>query len=140
VKSVDASKDIVQEVIFEMWKKKDTIEFTASIKSYLFRSVHNRSLNFLKAKSNNLSDIEDYDIPVDEPEKNQQLLDAELLSEKIKNEIDNLPEKCRIVFILSRYEEKSYKEISEMLDISIKTVENHVSKALKLLRKNLSYE
>jgi len=57
---------------------------------------------------------------------------------KINQTLDDLPEKCRQIFVMSRYEELKYKEIAEKLDISIKTVETQMSKALKALRKNLA--
>ncbi|MBK9567431.1 MAG: sigma-70 family RNA polymerase sigma factor [Saprospiraceae bacterium] len=62
---------------------------------------------------------------------------ADELQYKINKVISNLPEKCRLVFVLSRFEEMSYSDISKELDISVKTVENHISKALKVLRENI---
>lgn len=138
VQSIDASKDIVQEVIMELWKKKDTIDINTSLLAYLQRSVQNRSINYIKAKANNLGNLDALDKIEDGAYSNQVLMEAEELKERITEAIESLPDKCKIVFALSRYQEKSYQEISETLGISIKTVENHISKALKILRKNLS--
>ena len=63
-----------------------------------------------------------------------EMLEEHDLQRRLKAALDKLPEKCRIVFLMSRYDELSYAEISQQLDISVKTVENQIGKALKLLR------
>lgn len=68
----------------------------------------------------------------------QQLIEAEQLQSRIDQAIDGLPARCRVIFVLSRFEELSYKEIAEHLDISPKTVENQIAKALRLLREALA--
>lgn len=131
------SEDIVQEVLTEMWKKRETIEISGSIVGYLKRSVYYRSLNFVKAKANQMQDLdtvahfENKDISIEEDIYGQELF------EEIDEVVQSLPERCKAVFALSRYEEMSYKEIGEALNISTKTVENQISKALGILRKSI---
>lgn len=128
------AEDLTQEVFFELWRKKEGIAFTISIKAYLRRAVVNKALNHIRDRKK-ITDDEDKLLNVESvaPSVNQ-LLDAEELQQLIDRSIDTLPEKCRVVFVLSRFEEMSYQEIADHLGISIKTVENQIVKALKHLR------
>ncbi len=134
VKHREIAEDLVQELFLEIWNKRDRINITSSFKSYLSRSIVNRSLNWLRA---NKQVFEDAETGLMHKTDNYSI-SAEIQKDELEsylNEcIDELPEKCRLVFILSRYEELSYKEIANKLEISVKTVENQISKALKLLR------
>ena len=129
------AEDIAQEVFVEVWKRKDAIEINASLKGYLRRTAVNKTLNHLRKKKLELDDGGDELGAVSyDGASSQQKLEAQDLKEIIHKTIDSLPERCRIIFGLSRFEELSYREISEKLDISIKTVENQMSKALKIIR------
>jgi len=133
----DEAKEIVQEVFTNLWLKKEEITTEKSIKSYLYTSVRNRCLNFIrdhkKFQSQLLDvDIADYDMQIENDPSGISDLES-----KINIAIDKLPEKCAEVFKLSRFEEMKYKDISEKLNISIKTVEAQISKALKHLREEL---
>lgn len=129
-----SAEDVVQEVLMELWRKRDQLDKDSSVIAYVKRSVYNRSLNFVKSKAlqfesdDKLIHHDNNDISVVE-----NLVVNETLT-SVKEAVQNLPIKCRTVFALSRYEEKSYKEISNELGISVKTVENQISKALKTLR------
>ena len=134
---LDDAKEIVQDVFINLWNKRETISSEKSVKSYLFTSVKNRCFNFIrdnkKFRSNVLDiDIADYEVTFE----NDSFSEPELQT-KINNAINKLPEKCRQVFKLSRIEELKYKEIADKLSISVKTVEAQMSKALKVLRKEL---
>ncbi len=137
VKKREVAEDLVQDLFLEIWNKRETLNITSSIKSYLFRSIVNRSLNWLRANKQIFDEVDegvtnrsdDYNI-THTMQKNE-------LEDYITSCIDELPEKCRLVFILSRFEELSYKEIASKLEISVKTVENQISKALKLLRSKM---
>jgi len=118
------AEDLVQEVFFEIWKKRERLEFRTSVGAYLRRAVTNRALNYIRAKK---MDFEGEDAA-----------EIDDLQQLINDSIDLLPEKCRAVFAMSRFEEMKYAEIAESLGISIKTVENHISKALKLLKARVS--
>lgn len=130
------AEDIVQEVFYELFKKSDSLEIT-SLSSYLKRAVHNRALNKIK-KNKEIFDSDDINIELgDKSPDSQEILEYKELSDYLNDVIDNLPEKCRVVFILNRFEELSYKEVAVKLDISVKTVENQISKALRILRKEM---
>lgn len=132
-------EDIAQEIFAELWIKKDTIHIHTSIAAYMRRMAISRALNHIRdTKKYNWDEL---DMSSDATrEKNyqdasviQHMEEAEL-KDRIEAAIQKLPEKCRIVFLLSRYDELSYSEISRQLNISVKTVENQIGKALKLLR------
>lgn len=130
-------EDLVQEVFYEIWKKKGQIQVSASIKAYLRRAAVNRSLNYIRDQKIKFG--QDDKIPILESREDSvtEKIEAEDLKVIIDHHIDQLPERCRVVFVLSRFEDMSYKEIAGELDISVKTVENQVSKALKYLREAL---
>lgn len=141
VKDPEAAREIVQEAFVNLWEKRDSIDQDRNIRSYLATGIYNRSLNWLRdnrkfnvslLELENLSDtagIESVD--------NDNLAETEL-HELIQKSINELPEKCREVFVLSRYENMKYKEIADQLDISVKTVEAQMSKALQHLRLRLA--
>ena len=137
LKDVDASEEVVQEVLYKLWTNKDSLIITSSIQSYLFRAVRNASLNVLK----HVNIREDYKMH-NEYERDDELSseDEMIVSEldlKIRKAIDLLPIERKKVFLLSRYEGLKYKEIAEKLNISVSTVENQMVKALKFLRTEL---
>ncbi len=133
----DKVKDIVHDVFINIWEKGELYENDALVKAYLFTSVKNRCFNFIRdQKKFNKEGDDAFNYQGASQENNA--TEFKELEELIRKEIENLPEKCKEVFILSRYEELKYAEIAEKLDISVKTVEAHMSKALKILRENLS--
>lgn len=140
VRDRDTACDIVQHVFIKLWDNIEKVNITSSEKSYLHRAVINTSLNYIeKNKKITLhSDLTSLENKVtteisddDKEDKNKKL--NKLLYEAI----DELPPKCREVFILSRVENMKNQEIANHLDISLKTVEKHVGKALKYLRQKL---
>ena len=138
VKDLDTAKEIVQDVFLGLWQKKETIDLSKPVKSYLSSSVRNRCLNYLrdhKKFAAGFVDIEEtiIGLPEQQPDK---LVEAEI-SRKIETVLNKLPEKCREIFILSRYERLKYHEIADRLAISIKTVETQMSKALQHMRTGL---
>ena len=133
----DKVKDIVHDVFINIWEKDELYEADALVKGYLFTSVKNRCFNYLRDnKKFNKEGDEAYNY--DMPHQQHNPTEYKELEHIIKNEINKLPDKCKEVFMLSRYEELKYAEIAMRLDISIKTVEAHISKALKILRENLA--
>lgn len=132
------TEDLAQEVFYELWKKRAKINIKTSLKAYLKRATLNKALNYIRDQK---IDFRNAPPKVDLESKNttiDQAIEADNLQQKIDRAIDSLPEKCRLVFVLSRFEEMSYQQIADTLDISIKTVENQISKALKSLRKSLA--
>lgn len=137
VKDADIAEDIVQEVISDIWQKREDIQIRTSIDAYIYRSCRNKALNHIRAQKVNWEDEQQL-IGFESNITNADLtLEAEELHQRIQNAINDLPEKCGIIFSLSRFEGMSYQEISESLDISIKTVEGQMSKALKLMREKI---
>lgn len=133
----DTAQDICQKVFVRLWEKRAEMDPDRSIASYLFTSVKNRCLNHIrdhKKYRSRLLDVEcgDFDIGVTE----DHFVLGEL-QDRIEEALNALPAKCREVFELSRYEQKKYREIADHLGISQKTVEAHMSRALRSLRENL---
>jgi len=138
VKDEDDSYDIVQQVFVKFWDKRFDVDIDDNIKAYLHRATKNTALNFID-KNKRKVDFDDAalaDMSEHSEEDNSDFLSGEV-EEAIRKAIADLPEKCQIVFNLSRYSEKSNKEIAEELDINLKTVEKHISRALKELRVKL---
>ncbi len=130
----DDAREVVQQVFITIWEKRQEIDLSVSLKSYLFTSVHNRSLNMIRDRKK-FSGAEVPDVPGKWDVSN--VIESMELEEKIMEVIGTLPEKCREVFELSRFDGLKYNEIADKLDISVKTVENQMSKALKILREKL---
>jgi RNA polymerase sigma-70 factor, ECF subfamily len=139
VKDLDSAKEIVQEVFLGIWQKKETIDLSKSVKSYLTTSVRNRCLNHLRnQKKFNSEIIEIEDTTAGNHYQQADKLVEEEVRRKIESAIKELPEKCREIFILSRYERLKYQQIADHLDISVKTVETQMSKALQQMRIRLA--
>ena len=138
VNDSDEAEEVVQQTMINLWEKRNTLEITTSFKSYLYRAVHNASLNKIRqSKVKQLYTIEKvYEGEHFAEQASHKVIQSEL-EQQIQTAIDKLPEQCRLVFKLSRFEDMKYAEIATHLDISIKTVENHMGKALKLLRGHL---
>ncbi|OIP84552.1 MAG: hypothetical protein AUK44_02155 [Porphyromonadaceae bacterium CG2_30_38_12] len=129
------AEDIVQRVFCKLWDQHESLEIRTSLKSYLYRVVHNESLNFAHQHRNR--EQINYEIAVSQGEYYEQVYEqiaASDLQRSIDMSIKLLPDQCRKVFEMSRIEQKSYSEIAKQLNISVNTVENHISKALRLLR------
>ncbi len=133
------SEDLVQNVFLRLWEKKSTLHITSSLRNYLFRSCHNEYLMHLRKQKKEIDLLDELKWKAlfqlyQENEKTQQ--EADWL--KIESAIEKLPKKCQEVFKLSRFEQKKHKEIAEILGISTKTVEIHITKALRFLKTNVS--
>lgn len=145
VNDTDLAEDIVQDSFFELWVKRDTIQFDGAVKSYLFKSVYNRSINVLNKRYQNKEcnlnvDNENdilYQYMADHIQNSEQSLLLKELETEISSLIKMLPPQCQKVFILSRMYGLKNREIAEQLNISIKTVEKHISKALFELKTHL---
>jgi RNA polymerase sigma-70 factor, ECF subfamily len=139
VRDIDIAKEIVHDIFVKLWEKRDSIDAAKAVKSYLYTSVNNGCLNYIRdnKKFADSSELINYAKNEQNAQISDKLVEIEI-SKKISETLDNLSEKCKQVFILSRYEGKKYSEIAEELGISVKTVEAHISKALKELRINLA--
>ena len=136
LKDEQDTEDVIQELFLALWKNHSHLKgINYSLKSYLKKSVINKSINKIK-KRRYFEDITSELVLLRYREDVEETDHLEL-ENQMKKLIDALPPKCRTVFVLSRYEELKYKEIAKKLDISIKTVENQISKALKILREKI---
>ncbi len=135
---MDEAEEVVQQMFLNVWEKRTVIEISVSFKSYLYRAVHNACLNKLKQnKVRKLYADEQIQTTEEAYEHTSQTILKTELEKQIHNAINALPEQCRLVFKLSRFEEMKYAEIATHLGISVKTVENHMGKALKIMREQL---
>ena len=139
VKDLDTAKEITHDVFINLWEKRNEIDSGKPLGSYLFTSVRNRCLNYIR-------DFKKFDKTVDITEnpgysqlaENVDPVEIMELEERINLAIDSLPDKCREIFIMNRFRDLKYAEIAKELDISVKTVEAQMSRALKTLRQKLA--
>lgn len=141
VSDKDQAQDLAQEVFIRLWKKRAQLEINTSFGAYLHKMAINEALSFLrknKRQEDKISQLNTNPIPsAYSATDGEALLIEKELKDQVTAAIDALPPRCRAIFQLSRYEELSYREISEKLEISIKTVEHQMGKALKILRISL---
>ncbi len=132
------AEDIVQKMFCRLWDQRNKIEIHTSIKSYLYKMVHNDSLNRIKQQKIREGHHQYLAYAMNSTVENtSDLATHNELNKKIEAAIGNLPPRCREVFELSRFEYLSYAEIAQKLDIASGTVEKQIMKALRLLRVEL---
>ncbi len=138
VQDKDEAEEIVQSTFISLWEKKETLEIRTAVRPYLYAMVRNACLNVLKHEKVKKEHAA-VQLAMGERSSDSvaRMVMASELETRIYEAMDTLPEQCRLVFKLSRFEELKYSEIAEHLNISIKTVENHMGKALKLMREQL---
>ncbi|MBN1339811.1 MAG: RNA polymerase sigma-70 factor [Bacteroidales bacterium] len=134
---MEACREIVQEVFLNLWQNRENIDPEKPVKSYLFTSVKNRCLNHIRDNKKFRSSLLDLDVLENDSAEAGDAFPALELQDQIRKALDKLPEKCREVFELNRVSGMKYKEVSEKLGISVKTVEAQISKALRILREEL---
>lgn len=131
LKDAGQASEIVNDVFMKLWQDGSGMSIDSSLKSYIYKAIINRCLNAL-----NKSKREGFHVELDKVRdvgyEMKQIEDNELMV-KLYTAIDSLPEKCRQVFEMSRFEELKQQEIADKLGISIKTVKNHITLALKQL-------
>lgn len=126
-------EDVVQEVFLKLWESKDKVEVNY-IKTYLFRAAKNRMLNHLRDEQNRNYLLENWFNQQKEEQNHEECFDIEKFIGLVEQAINQLPDKCREIFLLSRREQLTYKQISIQKNLSIKTVEAQMSIALKRIR------
>jgi RNA polymerase sigma-70 factor, ECF subfamily len=134
VRTTDIAEEVVSDVFLNIWLKKEKIEIRTNLKTYLFTAVRNQSLNYLKKNKIHLEGIETV---IKENRVSDLKADRSITYEELKGDIDTLlqqlPEKRQIIFRMNRLDGLSYKEIAEILSISIHTVQNQMVAAIKFL-------
>ena len=132
------AEEIVQDFFFRLWKRRDQIKESPSLKSYLFTSVRNRGINFIVGKNYESRKIEELKrVMGSNLTYEQDVFVTSELQEKIKQAFEKLPPRTKEIFILSRFDDLKNDEIAQKLNISKRTVEIQISKALKILRQEL---
>ncbi len=135
----DVTQEVVQEVFYTIWEKREHLDSNKEILPFLFQSTKNRSLHILEHQKveDKYQQVIQYAYSQGDFFDVQDSLLAKELEAKLGEIIESLPEKCRKIFLLSRQEGKKYKDIAEELNISVKTVETQMSRALKVFREEL---
>jgi RNA polymerase sigma-70 factor (ECF subfamily) len=132
------AEEIVQNVFFKIWEKRQLTEIASSPKAYLYKAVYHDCLNYLKHKkvksAHAMHVVRHGNSNVDNAGNKVQ---AAELQERIRTALNELPEQCRTIFQMSRFEGLKYQEIADEMGLSVKTIENQMGKALKLLRLKL---
>lgn len=132
------AEEVVQSTFLLVWEKRETLEIRTSLKSYLYAMVRNACLNVLKhQKIRQRHEEEETALAERSRDAIAHTVAGNELEQRIQEAVEQLPEQCRMVFKLSRFEELKYSEIAEQLNISVKTVENHMGKALRIMRERL---
>lgn len=140
IQDKDASEDVVQEVFTKIWIQRESLSFNCSPKAYFFSAVTNACLNSLSASKRNAKPEEfDWETIGNSENFTENQVIFQETSAQIHTSINSLPPACKSIFLLSRFEELSNKEIAEALGISVKTVENQMTKALKILKAQLNH-
>lgn len=136
----EEANDIVQTVFARLWEKRQSVVFEDDIKGYLYRSVHNLSMNVIRKEGarDKYMSYKNADRDSFMQGGTEQQTMARELENRISLATAALPEQCRIIFLKSREEGKKYAEIAAELNISVKTVEAQMSKALRLMREKLA--
>ncbi|MDD4991418.1 MAG: RNA polymerase sigma-70 factor [Paludibacter sp.] len=138
LKDMNEAEDVVQKTFCKLWDQRETLNIQSSISSYLYRIVHNDCINTIQQttrhQEHNLSYLSAMNSTGNSTLEH---IESSDLQKAIDNALAGLPPQCRRVFEMSRIEQLSYAEIATQLNISTNTVENHISKALKLLRVEL---
>lgn len=139
VKDMDTAEDIVQEFFYSFWKNRETFSPKLSLNAYLYHSIRNNALHFLEHMNvrqtyaqevlNNYQEIG--------PQDFQQNVEVNELNKAINETLKQMPERCSRIFRMNRFEGKKYREIAEILSVSVKTVEADMGKALQFFRKSL---
>lgn len=143
----EEAEDIVQDVFAELWKRKETIEIGEQIQALLYRSVYTKALNLLKHKSivdhyNTMEEkLHSHRLEFYQPDNSEVIkrIENKELYTEINTAINELPDKCQKIFKLSYLHELKNKEIADIMGVSLRTVEAHMYKALKFLRKRLEH-
>ncbi len=129
ISDIETIEDCVQDVFFNIWKNRKDISIDISVRSYLLSATRNKCLSVIEKNRSKLT-YEQYILNTYDDYSADDLYSVEELKRMIDEAVNNLPDKLRVVFCMSRYEHLTYKEIAEQLNISVKTVESYMNKSL----------
>ncbi len=129
-----ASADIVQDFFVRCWEKRDILSFNNSFKAYAYKSIYNASLNHIR---DHKRFVPGYEITIDLIDENVNDEDLEELKRLLSKAVDELPNRCKKIFVMTTLEKKKYTEVADLLGISVNTVKVQVSKAYRILREKI---
>jgi len=142
VKNEETARDIVQDVFLKVWENRQHVDFSVPLHSYLLKIAHNCCMNYLQRLETEQNYLNNASMQLLEMEtRYDHLFDqlvADAMEERIEQVMEQLPEQCRDIFRKSRYEGMSHKDIALHLNISVRTVETQIYRALKILKKALN--
>lgn len=139
LKNEALAEDLVQEVFIKLWNKRSALYVTGSVKSYLYKVAINAALDeYNKVKKLKFTTEDKIEIRNEFVNSTEQFIDQKEIEQQIAAALDKLPPACKTIFILSREKELTYQQIADSLEISVKTVENQMGKALRIMREELS--
>jgi RNA polymerase sigma-70 factor (ECF subfamily) len=141
IKDQQIAEDLLQDVFYKLWINREKLDEHQSIKNYVYTIADNLILNHIRhlkvVAKHQIESSPPHFIKADSP---QFILEEKEWQSKLSSAIEKLPEKTKVVFLMSRMEDLKYQEIADRLSISVKTVETHMVKALKTLRESFFYK
>lgn len=132
-KSKETAEEVVSDIYIEIWARRKQLQEIEDLKMYLYISVRNASLRRLKqTQKTSVLSLDDLEVEFasNDPDAENNIITNEL-AEKIERAIESLPQQCKIIFKLAKQDKLKYKEIAQLLNISVKTIDNQLSTALK---------
>jgi len=141
VKQKESAEEIVSDVFFEVWKKRENLQEIGNIKNWLLVITYRKSISFLRKESDNnklisFEELDYFQITSFQTPDNEIISQQEI--DNINSVIEQLPPKCKHVFYLAKIEKLPYLEIAEMLNISVKTINNHIAHALESISEKMN--
>ncbi len=141
LESKQLADEVVSDVFIKIWQKRQTLHTIHHLKMYLFKSTRNTALNYLKREGLQKVPLEDYWVELNSIYFNpERLMITEEMIEKINEAVQSLPARCRLIFKLVKEEGLKYREVAELMDIAVKTVENQMTLALKKIGGAINFD
>ena len=134
---MDIAREIVQDFFVRLYEKRLSINIDVSVKSYLYRSVYNCCINYLNQRNIHQKHIKNFEQEKNLEENPEEEMMTVDLQQMIFEIVEQLPARCQRIFKMNRYEGLKNEEIAKKLNLSKRTVETQISKALKILRSKL---
>jgi len=135
IRNQTIAEDIVQEKFIQLWEKRDTLQINTSYKSYLFAAVRNKCIDIIRSRyAHSFITIDEKTNCTAEDANSYQTIEYKEFSDAVTQAVENLPDKCYTVFSMHRYGNLKRKEIAKELNISERTVDNHLAYALKKIK------
>ena len=131
IQNTEAAEDIVQDFFIRYWEKREILSFQPSFSAYAYKSIYHAALNYLR---DNERFVYGYEITIDLIDEDVEEDDVNELTQLLQKAIDELPERCKKIFVMATIEKKKYTEVADMLGISVNTVKVQVSKAFRILK------